>query len=152
MERMGATLVNTNCSQVIFEASIVTCACAPVARTAARVGAAAETVFPVIWFPRIVVDGSMHSGGVRSSGNDNTSAQPVGEERDGLAIDLTPVPLPHHLEIRGAFAVGLTGLPAVGLEQVRRRGKHVRHAVAQIDMAVAVEIDAVLDVGRGQEL
>ena len=30
-------------------------------------------------------------------------------------------------------------------------GEHVRHAVAQIDMAVAVVVDAVLDVGRRQE-
>src|SRR5229473_7296660 len=43
-------------------------------------------------------------------------------------------------------------LEAVGVQQVGGGGEHVRHRVAQIDAAVAVEIDAVLDVGRRQKL
>ena len=44
------------------------------------------------------------------------------------------------------------GLPAVGLQQIGGRGEHVRHAVAQVDMAVAVVVDAVLDIRRRQKL
>ena len=61
-----------------------------------------------------------------------------------------------HSRIAWKFAVPSpirrAGLPAVDLQQIGRRGQHVRHAVAQIDVAVAVEVDAVLDVGRRQEL
>lgn len=69
-----------------------------------------------------------------------------------LAIDLGAVPLAHHLEIPRALAVGRAGLPAVGLQQVGGGGQHVRHRVAQVDMAVAVVVDAVFDVRAGQEL
>src|SRR4051812_44918962 len=78
--------------------------------------------------------------------------QPIGKIPDRLAIDHRPVPFAHGLEIGGAFAVGLAHLEAAGVEQVRGRGEHVGDAVAEIDVAVAVEIDAVLDVGGGQEL
>src|SRR6185312_210035 len=74
------------------------------------------------------------------------------EEHDGLAIDLRPVPLAHGIEIRRALLEWLTGLPAIGLQEVGRGCEHVRHAVTQIDAAVAVKIDAVLDVGRRQKL
>jgi hypothetical protein len=43
-------------------------------------------------------------------------------------------------------------LPAIRLEQVGRGREHVRHATSQVDMAVAVIVDAVVDVGRRQEL
>src|SRR6266702_719696 len=78
--------------------------------------------------------------------------QPVRKIPDRLAIDHRPIPLPHRLEIGGAFAIGLAHLEAVGVEQVRSRGEHVGDAVAEVDVAVAVEIDAVFDVGRRQEL
>ena len=78
--------------------------------------------------------------------------QSLREQHHGLAIDLGPVPLAHHLEILRALAEGCPGLPAVGLEQIGGRRQHIRHAVAEIDMAVAVKIDAILDVGRRQEL
>src|SRR5882724_11710232 len=41
---------------------------------------------------------------------------------------------------------------AVGVQQVRGGGEHVGCAVAEIDVAVAVEIDAVFDVRRRQKL
>ena len=37
-------------------------------------------------------------------------------------------------------------------KQVCGGGEHVGHAVAEVDVAVAVEIDAVFDVGRRQKL
>src|SRR5437764_13552622 len=52
----------------------------------------------------------------------------------------------------GALLIGSAHLEAAGVQQVGGGGEHVRHAVAQIDMAVAVEADAILDVGRRQEL
>src|ERR1700750_1342213 len=78
--------------------------------------------------------------------------QPVGKIADGLAVDRGPVPLAHRFEIRGALIVRRAGLEAGKLQQVRGGGEHIGHAVPEIDMAVAVEIDAVLDVGRRQEL
>src|SRR3954454_13432163 len=69
--------------------------------------------------------------------------QPVGKIPDGLAIDGRPVPLAHRLEIRTALAVRRASRPARGVQQIGGGGEHVRHAVAQVDMAVAVEIDAV---------
>src|ERR1700712_5026148 len=80
------------------------------------------------------------------------SRQLIGKIPDGLAIDGGPVPLAHRLEIGGAFAIGRAVLEAGGVQQIGGGGQYVRDAVAQIDMAVAVEIDAVFDVGRRQEL
>src|SRR3954463_3887534 len=78
--------------------------------------------------------------------------QLVREIADRLAVDRCPVPLAHRFEIRRAFAVGRAALEAAGVQQVRGGGENIWHAVAEIDMAVAVEIDAVLDVGRRQKL
>src|SRR5439155_24778624 len=78
--------------------------------------------------------------------------QPFGEMHDGLAVDHRPVPLAHDLEIGGALAIERARLPAAGLEQIGSGGEHVGHAVAQVDMAVAVVVDAVLDVGGRQKL
>lgn len=69
-----------------------------------------------------------------------------------LPIKLRAVPLAHHLEIGAALAVRRAALPAVAVQKVRGRGEHVRSTMPQIDMAVAVEIDAVLDVARRQKL
>jgi hypothetical protein len=80
------------------------------------------------------------------------STQLFGEVADGLAVHDRPVPLVHDLEIRRALAERRARLPAVHLQEVGGRGEHVRHAAAQVDAAVAVEINAVLDVGRRQEL
>src|SRR5689334_20111585 len=79
-------------------------------------------------------------------------AEPVGEQTDGLAIDGGVIPFAHGVEIRRALVVVAAGLPTIGLEQVRGGGQHVGDAVTEIDPAVAVEVDAVLDVGRRQEL
>ena len=79
-------------------------------------------------------------------------AELLGEQHQRLAIDLRVIPLVHSVEIRGAFVIRLSRLPAVGFQKVRRRGQHIRHRVAQIDAAVAVEIDAVFDIGRRQKL
>lgn len=78
--------------------------------------------------------------------------QLIREIRDGLAVDGRPVPLAHRLEIRGALAVGRASLEAGDMQQVGGGGEHIGDAVAQVDMAVAVEIDAVFDVGRRQKL
>src|ERR1700719_199069 len=86
------------------------------------------------------------------SGFRSPSRQPFGEEGDGLAIPLGPVPLAHHLEIRRAFTEWRAGAPTVGPQQIGRRGEHIRHAVSEIDMAVAVIIDAVFDIGGWQKL
>src|SRR5581483_3363489 len=74
------------------------------------------------------------------------------EQHQRLAIDLGVVPFAHGVEIRRALAVGMAGLPAIDLEQIGGGGQHVRHRVAQVDMAVAVIVDAVLDVGRRQKM
>src|SRR5258707_94580 len=79
----------------------------------------------------------------RSSAASRT-LQPLGEQVHGLAIHLRPVPFAHHLEIRCALAERCAGAPAVHLQEVGGGGEHVGYAVAQIDMAVAVVIDAVL--------
>jgi hypothetical protein len=42
------------------------------------------------------------------------------------------------LEIRGALAEWRASAPAVGLQKIGRRGEHVRHAVPQVDVTVAV--------------
>src|SRR6266487_2410728 len=80
------------------------------------------------------------------------SRQPFGEEDHGLAIHLGPVPLAHDLEIRRAFTEWRARAPTVGLQQIGRRGEHIRHAVSEIDTAVAVIIDAVFDIGGRQKL
>src|SRR5207253_4077030 len=78
--------------------------------------------------------------------------QLIGKIADGLAIDRGPVPLAHRFEIGGALAVGRAHLEAGGVQQIGGGGEHVGHGVAEIDVAVAVEIDAVFDVGRRQKL
>src|SRR5262245_41199560 len=50
------------------------------------------------------------------------------------------------------WAALVAGLPAIGFEQIGGRGQHVWNGMAQIDMAVAVVVDAVLDVRRRQKL
>ena len=62
------------------------------------------------------------------------------------------VPLVHHLEIPGAGAERRASAPAVHLQQIGGRGKHIRHRMAQIDATVSVEIYSVFDVGGWQEL
>ena len=78
--------------------------------------------------------------------------QLIGEIADGLAIDHSPVPLAHRVEIRRALVIGRAHLKAVAVEQIGGRGQHVGGGVTQIDAAVAIEIDAVFDVGGRQEL
>src|SRR5207237_3174380 len=78
--------------------------------------------------------------------------QLIGEIADGLAIDRGVIPFAHRFEIGAALLVRRAHLEAVGVQEVGGGGEHVGHAVAQIDAAVAVEIDAVFDVGRRQEL
>src|SRR6516165_5785924 len=81
------------------------------------------------------------------------AAQPLRHQHDGLAVDLGVIPLTHrHLEIRRARGKRRAGPPAVGLEQIGGRGQHIWDGMAQIDMAVAVVVDAVLDVRRRQKL
>ena len=62
------------------------------------------------------------------------------------------VPLAHHLEIPRAGVERRAGAPAVHLQQIGGRGKHIRHGMAQIDATVSVEIYSVFDVGGWQEL
>jgi hypothetical protein len=79
--------------------------------------------------------------------------QPFGEQHHGLAIDLCVIPLPHYLKVLRAFPnKRRASAPAVDSQQVGGRGQRIRHAVAEIDMAVAVVIDSVLDIGGRQEL
>ena len=73
--------------------------------------------------------------------------QSLSEQHHCLAIDLCVVPLSHDLEILGAFAEGRSSAPTVDLQQIGGRGQHIRHAVAEIDMTVAVIIDTVLEIG-----
>src|SRR5258705_7684886 len=80
------------------------------------------------------------------------SHQPVGEIADGLAIDRRAIPFAHRLEIRRALAIRRAGPEAASVQQVGGGGEHVGHAVAEIDVAVAVEIDAGFDIGRRQDL
>ena len=81
------------------------------------------------------------------------AAQPLRHQDDGLAVDLGVIPLTHrHLEIRRARGKRRAGPPAIGLEQIGGRGQHIWNGMAQIDMAVAVVVDAVLDVRRRQKL
>ena len=69
---------------------------------------------------------------------------------DRLAVDGGVIPLAHRLEIRRALAIGRAHLEAVGVQQIGGGGEHVGDAVAQIDAAVAVEIDAVFDIEDGR--
>src|SRR4051812_30472042 len=69
--------------------------------------------------------------------------QLIREIPDRLAIDRGTIPLAHRFEIRRALAVGLAVLEAGDVQQIGGGGEHVGNAVAQIDVAVAVEIDAV---------
>lgn len=69
-----------------------------------------------------------------------------------LPIQFRTVPLAHRLKIGGALAVRRAALPAVAVQEVRGRGEHVRSTMPQVDMAVAIEINAVLDVARRQKL
>src|SRR6185312_15783390 len=71
----------------------------------------------------------------------------IGEIADGLAVDHGAIPFAHRFEIGGAFAVWLPHLEAAGVQKVGGGGEHVGRAVAEVDMAVAVEIDAIFDVG-----
>ena len=80
------------------------------------------------------------------------SHQLIGEIRDGLAVDGGMVPLAHRLEIGDALLIGWAHLEAVGVQEIGGGGEHVGHAVPEIDAAVAVEIDAVFDIGRRQKL
>src|SRR6202022_4322253 len=59
----------------------------------------------------------------------------------GLAIDGGGIPLAHRRVLRGAFDVRRAVLEAVGVQEVGGGGEHVGHAVAQVDTAIAVEID-----------
>src|SRR5581483_1543927 len=47
---------------------------------------------------------------------------------------------------------GLAALPAVGGKKIGAGGEHVGGAGEKVDLAVAVEIDAVVEIVRGQEL
>src|SRR5271169_3129524 len=83
----------------------------------------------------------------RRSPAPSPAAQPLRHQHDGLAVDLGVIPLTHrHLEIRRARGKRRAGPPAIGLEQIGGRGQHIWNGMAQIDMAVAVVVDAVLDV------
>src|SRR6516225_994900 len=83
----------------------------------------------------------------RCSGAPSPAADPLRHQHDGLAVDLGVIPFAHrHLEIRRARGKRRAGLPAVGLEQISGRGQHIWNGMAQIDMAVAAVVDAVLDV------
>src|SRR3954453_23961181 len=82
----------------------------------------------------------------------STPNQLVREIADRLAVDRRPVPLAHGFEIRRALAVGRAALEAAGVQQVCGGGENIGDAVAEVDVAVAIEIDAVLDVGRWQKL
>jgi hypothetical protein len=44
------------------------------------------------------------------------------------------------------------GAPAVGFQKIGRRGEHVRHAVPEIDVPVAIIVDAIFDVRGWQKL
>ena len=89
----------------------------------------------------------------RRSRAPSPAAQPLRHQHNGLAVDLGVSPLTHrHLEIRRARGKRRARLPAIGLEQIGGRGQHIWNGMAQIDMAVAVVVDAVLDVRRRQKL
>src|SRR5215469_15243279 len=51
--------------------------------------------------------------------------------------------LAHDREIRGTLTEPCTDAPPVGLQKIGRRGKHVGNAVPEIDVPVAVIIDAI---------
>src|SRR6266567_1829828 len=85
-------------------------------------------------------------------GRASGSRQPFGEQDHGFAIHLGPVPLTHDLEICRAFTERRTRAPTVGLQQIGRRGEHIRYAMPEIDTAVSVIIDAVFDIGGRQKL
>src|SRR5258708_30845947 len=61
-------------------------------------------------------------------------------------------PLAHDLEIRGALAERRAGPPAVGLQKIGRRGENVGNAVPEIDVSVAVIVDAIFHVRGWQKL
>src|SRR5262249_54546055 len=72
--------------------------------------------------------------------------KPLGKENHGFAVHHRAVPLAHDLKIRGTLAERRTGLPAVGLQKIGRRGKHVGNAAPEIDVPVAVIVDAIFHV------
>src|SRR5262245_33073712 len=77
-------------------------------------------------------------------------AQFHGHHRDGALVDLGAVPFAQDDVIGRTRFPALTGLPAVPLEKVGRRGQHVRHAALQVAAPIAIEIDGILVVARWQ--
>ena len=76
----------------------------------------------------------------------------LGKENHGFAVHHRPVPLAHDLEIRGALAKRRAGPPAVGLQKISGRGEYVGNAVPEIDVPVAVIVEAIFHVRGWQKL
>jgi hypothetical protein len=67
--------------------------------------------------------------------------KPLGKENHGFAVHHRAIPLAHDLKIRSTLAKRRTGLPAIGLQKIGRRGKHVGNAAPEI-----VIVDAIFHV------
>src|SRR5580700_1529304 len=74
----------------------------------------------------------------------------IGEIGDRARIYIRLVPLLDDAEIRGSGTPRLSTLPAIALQVIRRRGKHVRNAADEVPPAAV--IDGEFDVGGRHEL
>src|ERR1700722_13689947 len=116
---------------------------------------------PIAWHgraPLIGVAGTSpamtnHKGSARRYGRGRRRRiELLSEQRNRPGVDLRLVPLEDRVEIRRALVPVLAALPALVLEIVRRRGEDIGRAVDQVALAVAVEVDGVIETGRRQKL